>query len=236
MILSPSSLKTFVTCPLKFKVCNIDKAVVYKQSDKAKRGEELHSLMEDACNFGWGSVTWKDDVSRENAKTFVDHVWKLKDSGWQVETELGIGITRSGKSLDFWDDDPDYWLRCRIDLFARHPDKDFGIILDWKTGKKYDLDTLQLQVNAMCLQPKFGLNKYKTAFCYLDAGQTARHDLDITDMKLDEKDAMAISRSPCQEAQWAIYRVEEALRTEKFMPTKNRFCHWCPVEQCVYRK
>lgn len=231
---SPSSLKTFVQCPLKYKAQYIDKSVKWEQSENAKRGEQLHALMETACNSGWGSITWTDAKSKDHAYTFVQNVEKMKAQGWQIQTEVSLATDGYGNVLDFWDKPPANYLRCRVDLMATHPDNDTVLIYDWKSGRKYDLDKLQLQVNAMCAAPVVKRSKFAVAFCYLDSGEVASDMIDVTGVDLREPDPVKLANSPCLEAQQALRGVEQAEQFGNYQAAKNRFCAWCQVKECPY--
>lgn len=234
LVFSPSSLKTFVQCPYKFKAMQIDKSVKWVQSPAAKRGEELHALMENACNNGWDTITWTDEASREHAYKFVQTIESMKQDGWRIYTEQGIGTDGYGHALDFWDKAPNNFLRCRIDLYATHPKYDTVMIFDWKSGKSYDVDDLQLQVNAACLQTLCHINHYITAFCYLDSGDVRSQEINVQGLNIRETDPIKFVNSPCLEMMNAINGAQQAIATGKFLKTKNRFCKWCQVKECMY--
>lgn len=232
-IFSPSNLKTFVQCPYKFKAMNIDKSVPYVQNEAAKRGEHLHELMEQAVKTGWNSIVWDDEKSRANAKAFIDSVWALKNNGWVVETEASIAMTRDGKPVDYFDKKDNY-LRCRIDLWAVHPQKDLTIILDWKSGQVYEADKLQLQANALCMQAQFKASKYMIGFAYLDNGKVKYENIDVKGVDLTSTDPLTFATSPCLELMLALDNANHALQSGKFLQNKNRFCRWCPVTECAH--
>lgn len=234
IIHSPSSLKTYMTCPYKYKGTYLTKEVRWKQSPQAKRGEELHKLMEGVSYKNWDQIGqyWTDELSRPHAEGFVNVITQLKKAGWTIKTEVECGTDEKGKMIyEHFFDDPSY-VRCRIDFLAVRQATDYAIVLDWKTGKKYDIDTLQLQVNAFCLRPLLGVEKFVMGFAYLDQGGVANHSVDLTGVDMSERQPAAIALSPCSEALIAFRDVEEALATDKFPPVKNFFCQWCQVESC----
>lgn len=235
MILSPSALKTFVQCPYKFKQTYVTKELTYQQNDAAKRGERLHKKMETACNYGWDMANWNDKMSEPYAKNFTDTVWTLKKQGWKIKTEYGIG-TDGVKAVDFWDKSDDNKIRCRIDLFAYKPDTNLGIVLDWKTGKKYEADKLQLQVNAICLKAATGITNYNVGFMYLDSGDYTYENIDVTNFNINETDSLAWANSPCLEFLEAYSDTLNALERQRFIQTPNRFCKWCDSPDCPHKK
>lgn len=237
LIFSPSNLKTFVQCPAKFKAMNIDKTVPYVQSKQAKRGEQLHALMETASNYGWKEVQWTDTKSKAYAEGFIKNVWALKKNGWEIHTETDVATDGYGNSIDYWAKAPQNFLRCRIDLYAQHPEKDYVIVLDWKSGRAYDADKLQLQANAVCLRDKTHVNKYLIGFAYLDSGAVKYEKIDVDGVDLREKDPLKFASSPCLELLNAIDGATRAIATNKFIPNKNRFCSYCPLYEggmCVH--
>lgn len=235
MIFSPSSLKTFVQCPYKFKQTYVTKELKYQQSDAAKRGELLHKKMEDACTYGWDYVKWTDKVSEAHAHKFVDTVWTMKAQGWNIKTEYGLG-TDGVKAVDFWDKSDSNKIRCRVDLFAFKPNTNLGIVLDWKTGKKYESDKLQLQVNAICLKAATGITNFNVGFMYLDSGDYTYEQIDVSQFRIDEPDPLSWANSPCLEFLSAYEDANKALERNIFIQTPNRFCHWCDSPDCPHRK
>lgn len=236
LVYSPSMLKTFTSCPYKFKAQSIDKSIKWEQSEAAKRGEQLHALMETAINnnMKWEDMNWTDEKSAVHAKKFLDIVDYLRKNGWNFMTEYGVGTDGYGNALDFWDKPPQNFIRCRIDFVAVHPKTDFAIVLDWKTGKKYECDKLQLQVNAVCLQAHTGCNKYQMGFAYLDSGDFVKQNIDVTGIDVRNYDPTVLANSKCLEMLIALRDIQSAVATDNFPKTKNRFCRWCQCTECPY--
>ncbi len=234
LIYSPSSLKTFVQCPYKFKAMQIDKSVKWEQNESAKRGEQLHALMETACINGWDSVQWTDAKSEVYAHRFVNTVTAMKQQGWEIHTEAGVATDGYGNALDYWAKAPQNYIRCRIDLYATHPDFNTVMIYDWKSGSVYAADDLQLQVNAACLQPLLHKDHYIAAFCYLDSGTVKTQELNIQGLDVRASDPLEFATSPCLEMMNALDGAQHAIATGKFLKTKNRFCKWCQVKDCEF--
>lgn len=238
-IYSPSNLKTFVQCPAKFYAMNVAKTVPYTQSEQAKRGEQLHSLMETAVNYGWKEVQWTDAKSEKYAHGFIDTVWALKNKGWDVKTEVSVATDGYGNSIDYWAKAPQNFLRCRIDMYATHPEMDYAVVLDWKSGKAYDADKLQLQANAVCLRDKLHIDKYLVGFCYLDSGHVKYENINVNGVDLMEKDPLIFASSSCLELMNALDNAQRAFALNRFIPNKNRFCSYCPLYQngtCIHSK
>lgn len=233
LVYSPSMLKTYMSCPYKFKAQSIDKSIKWQQSPAAKRGEMLHALMETGCkNDGWSSVTWTDELSQPHAKKFLDIVSFLKTQGWQCQAEVETCTDGYGNALDWWAKPPQALLRSRIDFLAVHPDKDFAIVMDWKTGKKYECDKLQLQVNAVCLEPIVKRTHFKMGFAYLDSGDFVSQDVDVKGLDVHDYSAESMAQTTCSEMMVALRNIQQAVVTDNFPKTKNRFCRWCQCAEC----
>ena len=224
---SPSGLKTFMKCPAQFKAKYIDKTVTFTQSDAAARGERLHMLMENYINTGV-QPDWPDEVSRAYALGFMKAISHARSQGWEFSAELALGMDGTFTDGDYNDCN---YLRCRIDAIATRPDTDFALILDWKTGKKYEADRLQLQVNAVCAAAHTGLRRFVMAFCYLDSGDVVSQEVVVPEQIGDWKDAPGL-----EDAGKAFMAVERACvqGVRGFPKVRNRFCRWCPVETCMY--
>ena len=231
IVFTPSNLKTFVQCPFKFKMVNLTKEVAYVQGEVAKRGEHLHSMMETILLHGWDSVTWDDDKSRAHAYKFYRIISGLVDRGWELHVEDSVATDGHGHKLEFWDKPPHNLMRCRIDVWLEHKDSDTVIVFDHKSGKKYDIDQLQLQFNAVCLQPVTGRNKYVLNFDYLDNGSLSTEKIDITGVDINKVDAMSVAHGPCSELIVALRGAQISLDLNSFPATKHRFCQWCDVRK-----
>ena len=177
MALSPSSIKIYQKCPKQFEAKYIKKSLPYKQSAAAARGEKLHELMELAINYGWDNIDWPDVNNYHHAKGFVQSVKALEDSGWTIYTEAETAISKNGLTYE-WNDKTAY-IKSRIDCYAVNPDFDYALIFDWKTGKHYEEDKVQLIINAMCLKSYTHKSIYHCAFCYLDDGECVKVDCNV---------------------------------------------------------
>ena len=227
VVFTPSNLKLFMQCPLKFKLMTLDKAVPYVQSEKAKRGERLHALMEKCLRSGWDSVKWDDTLSYDHARKFYTIIMRLVDDGWVPHIEDSVATDATGHACEFWDRAPANLLRCRIDLWLDRSDTDTVMVFDHKTGKRYASDKIQLQVNAACLRPVTRKDHYVVSFDYLDNGELATTRLDVSGLDLTARSTNAIKASTCAELLVALRGAERAIERGDFPPCRNRFCDWC---------
>lgn len=229
VVMSPSNMKLFDECPLKFHAQYIAKNIPKTSSAAMERGNKLHSLVEKAGTDGWDTITWPEYDNQEVAKTCCDFVWELRDQGWTVELELELATDGRGNMLDWWTPAPENYLRCKIDLFASRPDCDTAIIIDWKTGKPWD-SGLQLDVNAIVAKTYSGKSNFVMGFAYLDLGLLKSHRR-FCDISKPREEYENIS-SPMVATLGVIREMEKAFETNQFPPKTNRWCGRCPVHYC----
>lgn len=234
---SPTSLKTFQQCARKYHAQYITKELEWVQSDAAARGDRLHKLMEDAINLGWEEVSWYQTEESPNvyntALNFYQAIIKLKNSGWNIQTELETATDGLGNSTGWWSTDS--WLRSKIDVCATHPNKDFAIVIDWKTGKIYDEDRIQLDVNAITLKPITGLSNYKVMFAYLDQNIIKNYDVTVDLDKPREFDLLHNAGTKLMDTMVVIHTLKDYTARNFWPYTKNKFCNWCKVKDCKER-
>jgi hypothetical protein len=232
-VLSPTALKTFATCPRKYQAMYITKEVKYTQSPAAVRGDKLHTLMEAACREGWNTIQWPEAGNMQHARGFVQAVANLKAAGWLVRPELQTAVSRDGKTKDWFDKAPESFLRSRIDICATNPAFPYAIVIDWKTGKKYDVDTIQLAINAMCLQPQTGISDYKMMFAYLDSGDVVEHSCHLPPVPFSRYGEVVHQLHPdVAKVYELIGTLEEQYKVDVWPEKANRFCDWCDVQSC----
>lgn len=229
---SPTSLKTFQQCARKYHAQYITKELEWVQSDAAARGDRLHKLMEESINRGWDVLDWQDTLEPPNvydtAYSFYQAIIKLKSSGWNIQTELETATDGLGNSTEWWGTDS--WLRSKIDVCATHPNKDYAIVIDIKTGKVYDDMKIQLDINAITLKPIIGLSNYKVMFAYLDQNLVKNYDVVVDLDKPREFDPLRNAGTKLIDTMMVIHTLKD-YTTRNFWPcTKNKFCNWCQLK------
>lgn len=229
---SPTSLKTFQQCPRKYQATYITKELKWEQSPAAARGDRLHKLMEAAITSDEGLlvVDWPADEMhiKETARGFVDAIHKLKDTGWKVQAELETATDGMGNITGWWDSNS--WLRSKIDVCATHPDKDYAIVVDFKTGKVYNDMKIQLDINALCLRPITDLTKYKVMFAYLDQDVITPYDIVVDLDKPREFDRVKNTDTKLLDTMLVIDNLKESFEKAFWPEKKNNFCNWCQLK------
>lgn len=137
----------------------------------------------------------------------------------EVHTELQMGVTKDGRSCDFWADD--VWFRGKADVVLVQ--KDAAYVSDWKTGNPKYEDSLELRVLAVLLHAKFPhLKRICGSYIWLrDDRVGTLHDLSDT-------------RATWFEMQTLMRDIEAKRPENAFEATRNGLCSWCPVKDCEH--
>lgn len=228
--LSPSAIKTFQKCPYQFFLKYIEGSLPYTQSEAAARGDRLHKAMEQSLVSR--QFVWPEPATERVARSFFATCEKLRRAGWELHVEAEAATTRGGTACAYKAKPPTNFLRSRIDLYATHPDHDFVIVIDWKTGKVWELDTVQLVVNALCLQALTGRRKYRMCFAYLDQDKIVEHSLDVPLVPFDEYDKPQVD-THFAGLYWTIHNIAACEADGQWPQKPNRFCRWCGSQSCA---
>ena len=134
-----SRLNTYEQCPRKFYLQNISKELKYVQSPQAKRGEQLHTMLENAA-MKYAEVragrcadaTFPDEIRHvmpllgrliDGADTFIVEEGSNAQTKYALDDEFNK-VSYFAKNA---------WLRFGIDFAAKYGKR--AIMVDWKTGK-----------------------------------------------------------------------------------------------------
>lgn len=138
-----------------------------------------------------------------------------------VEPEQKLGVTKSGRPCDFWDEQ--VWLRGVLDAPILLT-TDSAVLVDWKTGKRRE-EPFELEIGALLLQAQRPeLVKIFGYYMWLKEKQRGKpHDLSDT------------ART------WAMVQtimgdIEHCLNTGRFDKTPGPLCGWCPVKDCQHNR
>lgn len=141
-----------------------------ESNSAANRGTEMHQGIEDY-------IRGTTDDCHPTGKAVVD---ALRQEGYTLLPEEAFYLTREWQRLP---DGNGKAVTAIIDVLATHPDKPPKII-DWKTGRKYEIKhTQQGQLYAAVLHKAFGVDECEVAFHYLDGHKPLIIDFDKRLMK-----------------------------------------------------
>ena len=204
---SYSSLSAFETCPRRYHLTRITKAVQEPQTQATIWGNEVHKALELAVGG--------EKALGPNFESYQAIVDKLRAGSGKRFTEQKFGLTSGLKPTSFFA--KDVWFRGVLDLTIIKPT--VGIVLDYKTGKvRTDGDQLKLFAAATFAQHPY-LESVNTGYLWL------AHDK-VTTRKFDKGEVPII----WQEFIPRIKRMEHAQETDTWLPKPSGLCKaWCPV-------
>ncbi len=223
-----SRLNTFEQCPKKFYLQNISKELKYVQSPQAKRGEELHTKLEDAARRMRGGTLgggFPGDIFH-----MIPLLQALIKGADEVIIEEGSSEVEK-YALDDEFNKVSYfaknvWLRFGIDLGVKRGSK--AIIVDWKTGKNYGYND-QLKLMAAILMEVIwpDVDEVTACYIYIDQKETSKRVFKRED--LDDMWDDLIDRA---------YQITKARDTNNWPAKKNNFCNWCDANarQCEVKR
>ena len=203
---SPNMLKTFRTCPQKYKFKYIDKISIPQKSKFFEKGKKIHAL---AHYYLRG-----DDISKlEKALTSEEQkIWQslLNNEYFQMQ------YVNSEYNLSCKIDK--YWIGGRIDAIVKNTSDGKYYILDYKTGSipaKPETD-FQTIVYLLCAAKKFGEN---IAFVYIDLKNNKNQIIEYTKIYKN------IITETCNQIENAQF-LEEIEHSEK--------CKFCEYQKICY--
>ena len=214
IVLSPSSIGAFATCPTQYEAKYVTKVIKFLQTEATLYGTRLHEAIE---------YRIKSDAVLPNEFTWLEPMCaSVTAMRGDKYTELPVAVDESGAEVDYYS--PDAWVRCIIDLAVHDPERKRLTIIDWKTGKPKQ-DKTQLHINLLCAVAHYpGVETISVAFVYTKTGlidKTTYTCKDIPDILTD-----------VQHQTSAVLAAHDA---GVFMPTPNGLCRaWCPVITCKY--
>jgi len=187
MTLSPSSLDTYDSCPLKFKFQNVLKIPT---TDKSffQRGKAIHSVIEQVTaeitegnvpdadrlvsmlNECWKPQAFDSSTVGEQARvTAEENVQNFRS--WQTNNQNTIVDQEKGFSFPFVQGERKWVIKGRIDRIEEEAGE--KVIIDFKSGrsrmtkKEIPLD-IQMNIYAMALRSMNGSLPKRTSLVYLD--------------------------------------------------------------------
>lgn len=230
--LSWSRLSDYNQCALKFKLKYLDKNPKFKEDESASphlvRGSNVHKALENYVvqvqSQGQLEVKITSLPEVETTKPFVDRFLQNYDV---VVPESQIAINDQWQRVEWFDRSAYY--RAIFDLIALRP-TDVQIV-DYKTGKMRDYDGGPSGFGQLHLSGAIALTLWPdvpevtTTYAYVDHRQTI---------------AKRFTQEEDRERLVAHFKAEheKVNSDDKFRPTVNEFCKWCPAtrDMCPYSR
>lgn len=204
---SYSSLTAFETCPRRFKLTRITKAVIEPQTEATLHGNEVHKALENHLNG--------EKYLPEKYADYLPIVERCKATPGKRLVEYKFALTHNFKPTTFFAKDA--WVRGVIDFAVVQPTT--AVVLDWKTGKpKDDHDQLKLfAATAFAAHPH--VETVKTGYVWLAHGK-------VDSKEFKKEDVAGI----WQEFLPRVLRMTKAAEKDNFPPKPSGLCtKWCPV-------
>lgn len=204
-----SRWETYEQCPLRFKLKNIDK-IREPGSPVLERGTAIHKIGEDY-------VTAKTKPRKVPAEYthFTVELQHLRDNNAYVEQDWGFRADWSWNGRNDWFGS-DVWFRAKADACVVYDDNT-ALLVDWKTGRKYDKNELQVQLFAASAMLRFpDITEVDTRLWYVDA-KPGDNEIDATYYRKE---------LPSIQKDWQK-RIKPMFTDMKFPPKPNAKCRFC---------
>lgn len=173
---SPNMLKTFKSCPLKYKFKYIDRISLPQKASFFEKGKKVHALAnyylkgDDISKFE-PTLNENEKIAWNNLKSNEFFSYKYVNSEYNLSCKIG-----------------DYWIGGRLDaIVKKHKNKSKTYyILDYKTGSipknpEYDYQTM---VYLLCLSSApFITPQDEIKFVYIDLKNNQNCVIDFTQEK-----------------------------------------------------
>lgn len=173
---SPNMLKTFKSCPLKYKFKYIDRISLPQKASFFEKGKKVHALAnyylkgDDISKFE-PTLNENEKIAWNNLKSNEFFSYKYVNSEYNLSCKIG-----------------DYWIGGRLDaIVKKHKNKsETYYILDYKTGSipknpEYDYQTM---VYLLCLaSAPFITPQDEIKFVYIDLKNNQNCVIDFTQEK-----------------------------------------------------
>lgn len=213
---SYSRLADYETCPARFAYKYIIK-IPEGENEAFVRGNKVHKMAEQFVNGELGTEPPREIASfgalfkmlRENPEgVFTEQQWAFTNT-WQVTGWFAKPPKQA-------------WVRNVVDLGINHGDG-HCLIVDHKTGKKYDTNREQVEQFGMSALLRFpDVQTVETRLWYLDSGEEVKSGTGKNDLPFITRDNL-----PDLKLKWKA-RTEPMFADRAFRPRKNSKCKWCP--------
>jgi len=215
---SYSAVKNFETCPRRYFETSVAMPRVWVEppSPYLREGNELHGAFAHALR---NNSPLPDSYA-------IHGRWleKVRGIEGKLLVEERLAITRDFDPC-YWSNDK-AWYRVIIDAAVINTEKEWGLCIDWKTGKSANVsDNLQLTLTALTLFVHYPqIRAVGCRYVWLKEGMQTKHLVKYE--SIGDEWQRILPR---------VAQLEKAHRDKHFPPKPNHFCkNWCPVQSCQY--
>ena len=220
LVLSPSNMMTYISCPRKFYGQSIQKldALKWKASAQLSRGSVIHTKIQNCMQKGIQAMgSFDKDLNSSYTTDIVNWSRQQTLEGSNLFIEKELCINHSYKPSGWWDEDT--LLRAKADALFLYKDKP-PVIIDIKTGKRWDDDDFQVRVEALLVHLIYNQPVVKYEYWYVDIGET--HD-----GLVDFNQGVGL----VQDVIDTMMNMKNSIRDTNFPTKANKFCKWCGLHQ-----
>lgn len=220
-VFSPSNIMTYKTCPRKFWGTSLSKLIKYKPSKQKSRGMLIHEQIQDALRKPDKLAAVQEDtqVDIDYVRRCVADMEAACEDGYRLYIEHELCMGKDGARLDWWSDKA--FLRAKADVFLLHPDVERPVlVVDIKTGRKYDNDHTQLRLEALLGHVVYQRPLVRYAYWYVDQGETE-------EALIDFRNGLA----PVSDLYDTMQEIRTAIKNNDFPCKRNGLCRWCDFYQ-----
>lgn len=206
-----TSYSAYLTCPKRFYLTRIAKAILEPETEVLRWGKSVHRALE---------LRVKDDTPLpDGMKQWEKYARWAASIGGQVATEQQVALDKHLTPVDYWSKDA--WCRGVLDLTITG--NSVAIVCDYKTGKiRSDSDQLKLFAGfTFATQPQ--VQTVHTAYIWLN------HDK-VTGERYERSQLDNIWNT----FRPAIERIERSHASGDWPARPSGLCaNWCPVPRSV---
>lgn len=221
-VFSPSNMSTYRTCPRRFQAQSITKEIVWKPSAAKSRGTLVHNVLEIAMRKGIDGVTaWPDGIDVDFSRQQLQRAAQMAQDGCQLFIEHEITLNKQFRPADggWWSKEG--FIRAKADALLLPKDVlRPALLIDFKTGKKWDEDDFQLRVEALLTHLAYDRPVVSYEYWYVDIG-------DVVDATIDFSQGL----DPVRDIVDLIKEMNQAIINKDFPSCKNKFCNWCDLNK-----
>lgn len=223
--LSYSRINDF-KCPRRFAHKHIWRDVETVETDAMRRGQVADKKLEDAIRHG---APLTNDLSNVAKKVAVLRAMYLKPLEYKVYPQRQLAFDKDLRPTTYFGKgDKQPLLRVVLDVSMHHVTSRTGQVIDWKTGKPWFTDELQLRLFAMAMFLVDPVDRLRVEFAYTQnyPTESAVYDRSVVDSTKTElldysakvEHCAALEATAGKEAAWPT------------VPAKTA-CKWCPARK-----
>lgn len=215
-IFSPSNMDSYRKCPRRFQGQSITHEIQWKATEAKSRGTLVHNAIELAINEGIDKLPPVKGMNSRFVTQKITELEAIKSLGSKVYIEHELAVDTKYKRSGWWD--ADTLLRAKADALILHEEPSAPpLLIDFKTGRKWDTDAFQLRVETLLVHLLYDKPVIGYSYWYVDTGETVSDFVDFGSRGLDGvSDVVEL-----------MHEMQNAIKNNFFPAKRNKFCKWC---------